>query len=228
MAPLEQLRDNPNRMETPSIYHLDVAAMYPNIILTNRLQPDAIVTENDCARCDFNDGGAEDGNQCQRRMKWSWRGEYYPAKRSEYNMIRNQLEREMFPVSSLHSGIVLNQQSNTNVQAVMKSFHDLKVSEQNALIKKRVEEYSKKVYAKKYVSKVISKESTVCQREHPFYVNTVRSFRDRRYEYKGLLKTWKKKVDEAMTEGNLTAVDEAKKLTVVYDSLQLAHKCMYV
>ena len=28
----------------PLIYHLEVAAMYPNIILTNRLQPSSIVT----------------------------------------------------------------------------------------------------------------------------------------------------------------------------------------
>ena len=33
---LEGLRDNPNIMENPMIYHLDVGAMYPNIILTNR------------------------------------------------------------------------------------------------------------------------------------------------------------------------------------------------
>lgn len=33
---LESLRDVPNREECPLIYHLDVAAMYPNIILTNR------------------------------------------------------------------------------------------------------------------------------------------------------------------------------------------------
>ena len=32
------------RDEVPLIYHLDVAAMYPNIILTNRLQPSSIVT----------------------------------------------------------------------------------------------------------------------------------------------------------------------------------------
>ena len=32
------LRDCPNRLENPIIYHLDVGAMYPNIILTNRLQ----------------------------------------------------------------------------------------------------------------------------------------------------------------------------------------------
>ena len=35
-AALEGLRDTPNREECPLIYHLDVAAMYPNIILTNR------------------------------------------------------------------------------------------------------------------------------------------------------------------------------------------------
>ena len=33
---LEDLRDTPTREEPPLIYHLDVAAMYPNIILTNR------------------------------------------------------------------------------------------------------------------------------------------------------------------------------------------------
>lgn len=36
LSSLEDIRDTPNREETPLIYHLDVAAMYPNIILTNR------------------------------------------------------------------------------------------------------------------------------------------------------------------------------------------------
>ncbi|KAI8837763.1 hypothetical protein BJ741DRAFT_603225 [Chytriomyces cf. hyalinus JEL632] len=209
---LTELRDEPNRMRLPLIYHLDVAAMYPNIILTNRLQPDAIVTENDCAACDFNEGP---DSSCQRRMIWSWRGEYFPAKRSEYNMIRNQLEREMFPTTYANGGA-----------GPSKSFHDLRLSEQDAHIKKRVEEYSKKIYARKLVNKVIDKESIVCQRENPFYVDTVRNFRDRRYTYKGLLKTWKKKVDDAVSDGDLAAVSEAKKMTVVYDSLQLAHKCI--
>jgi hypothetical protein len=30
----------------------------------------------------------------QRRMEWSWRGEYYPANRGEFETIRNQLEAE--------------------------------------------------------------------------------------------------------------------------------------
>eukprot|EP00955_Chlamydomonas_euryale_P096093 364984-Chlamydomonas_euryale.AAC.2 len=58
-----------HREETPLIYHLDVAAMYPNIILTNRLQPSAIVKDEDCAACDFN----QPGKDCLRTMEWvSW------------------------------------------------------------------------------------------------------------------------------------------------------------
>lgn len=68
---LINLRDNPTRLENPVIYHLDVGAMYPNIILTNRLQPYAVVDEEDCAACDFNIPGAV----CQKKLKWMWRGE---------------------------------------------------------------------------------------------------------------------------------------------------------
>lgn len=35
---LDTLKSQPKRVENPKIYHLDVGAMYPNIILTNRLQ----------------------------------------------------------------------------------------------------------------------------------------------------------------------------------------------
>lgn len=68
---LTALKDQPFRMEKPVIYHLDVGAMYPNIILTNRLQPSAMVDETVCAACDYNKPGA----LCQRNMKWMWRGE---------------------------------------------------------------------------------------------------------------------------------------------------------
>ncbi len=57
--------------EVPLIYHLDVAAMYPNIILTNRLQPSATVTEEDCAACDFN----APNKKCLRQMEWVSGGE---------------------------------------------------------------------------------------------------------------------------------------------------------
>lgn len=52
-------------------------AMYPNIILTNRLQPSAMVDETTCAACDFNRPGAT----CQRSMAWMWRGEYSEYRR---------------------------------------------------------------------------------------------------------------------------------------------------
>lgn len=44
-AQLEELRERPVFDCLPLIYHLDVGAMYPNIILTNRLQPMAIVDQ---------------------------------------------------------------------------------------------------------------------------------------------------------------------------------------
>lgn len=54
---LEGLRDvrSPHKHEAlPLIYHIDVAAMYPNIILTNRLQPVSIVNDQICSGCLFN------------------------------------------------------------------------------------------------------------------------------------------------------------------------------
>jgi DNA polymerase epsilon subunit 1 len=58
-------------------------------------------------------------------------------------------------------------------------------------------------------------------RENSFYVDTVRAFRDRRYHYKALVKTWKN--NEAKAE-NAGEVQEAKDRQTLYDSLQLAHK----
>lgn len=190
---LERLRDEPLREECPSIYHLDVGAMYPNIILTNRLQPDAIVDETVCASCDFNEGP---DSACQRKMPWSWRGEYFMANKGDYNMIRNQLEQEKFP--------------GRKPELPMRAFHELPHSEQEALVKKRMGEYTQKIYGKKFGTKVVEKESIVCQRENPFYVNTVRDFRDRRYEYKALLKQWKKKLEQATKIDDASAIYEGK------------------
>ena len=70
------------------------------------------------------------------------------------------------------------------------------------------------------------RSDTVCMRENPFYVNTVRDFRDRRYDYKRLTKTWKKAKAAAEAAGDPVARKEAADLETVYDSLQLAHKCI--
>ncbi|GAA5995500.1 DNA polymerase epsilon catalytic subunit [Rhodotorula paludigena] len=208
VAMLEELRDKPLRQDTPLIYHLDVAAMYPNIMLSNRLQPDSVVTEADCAACDFN----RPGKQCQRRMKWAWRGEYFPASLGEYKMIRNALENEHFPPKWPGKP--------------ERRFAELAPSEQTSLLHKRLGDYSRKVYAKTKETKIETKETIICQRENPFYINTVRTFRDRRYTYKGLHKDWKKNLDKATAGGSVPEIVEAKAMIVLYDSLQLAHKCI--
>lgn len=49
-------------------------------------------------------------------------------------------------------------------------------------------EYCHKAYKKTKVVREENRETTICQRENSFYVDTVRAFRDRRYEFKGQLK----------------------------------------
>lgn len=208
ISALEELHDNPLRQDKPLIYHLDVAAMYPNIMLSNRLQPDSVVDEAMCAVCDHN----RPGKTCDRRMTWAWRGEFFPAKRDEFNMVKFALNKEMFPPKFPNGP--------------KRRYVDLAPSEQTALLHKRLGDYSRKVYKKTKETEVVVKEAIICQRENPFYIDTVRSFRDRRYEYKGLHKTWKKNLDKAKGEQSMTAVDEANKMIVLYDSLQLAHKCI--
>ena len=175
---LEMLRDSPNREESPMIYHLDVGAMYPNIILTNRLQPSAMVSQNDCAACEFN--RAENG--CKRPMQWYWRGDYAPADISDYQATRRQLSYEKIGE---------------------KTFSELTEKEQANLISSRLKAYSHRVYKKTKITTTEERTNTVCMRENPFYVNTVRAFRDRRYDYKLLTKTWKGKKVEAEKKNDL-------------------------
>lgn len=204
---LLSLKKTPNRNECPLIYHLDVASMYPNIMTTNRLQPDSMIQESDCAACDFN----RPGKTCDRRLPWAWRGEYLPAKRDEYNMIRHALESEKFPPK--------------RPGGPPRSFTDLPSDEQATLIRKRLQIYSQKVYHKIRDSTTIVREAIICQRENPFYINTVRDFRDRRYDYKGKAKVWKGKVENLKSSGaSPIEVENAKKMIVLFDSMQLAHK----
>jgi len=203
---LQHLLEKPSQMLKPLIYHLDVGAMYPNIILTNRLQPYAAVNAATCAACDFNVPGA----QCQRTMHWSWRGKYYVASHADYAGLRDSLAYE--PLSKID---VEKFSADT--------FGELKEDEQALRIKNRVKTFCRTVYKKLTEEKVEARESVVCQREHPFYVDTVRGFRDRRYEYKHLNKVWGKKLSES--KDALTTA-QCKDMILLYDSMQLAHKCI--
>ena len=204
---LIDLKINNKRKELPLIYHVDVASMYPNIMTTNRLQPDSMKDEKDCASCDFN----RPGKSCDRKLKWAWRGEFFPAKMDEYSMVKRALQNELFP------------NKNPKSKKQFLTFEELSYADQVSHIKKRLTDYSRKVYHRVKVTETIEREAIVCQRENPFYVNTVRSFRDRRYEFKGLAKVWKGKLSK-IDPSDSHAKDEARKMIVLYDSLQLAHK----
>ncbi|KAH9255454.1 hypothetical protein BASA81_006573 [Batrachochytrium salamandrivorans] len=196
---LAEMEADCKRVESPLIYHLDVGAMYPNIILTNRLQPCAIVDDVTCASCDFN---RADSN-CKREMKWDWRGEMYPASKSEYNQLASQLEYETFDGQS---------------------FRDLSKSDKQLKTKSWLKSYCQKTYRRVKDTVVESRKATICMRENPFYVDTVKAFRDRRNEYKKQNKVWGKKTKEFPANSLERIECEAKVL--LYDSLQLAHKCI--
>ena len=97
-----------------------------------------------------------------------------PASRNEYQTIRLQLESETIPPARPGESPV--------------NFHSLPPHEQAALEKKRLADYCRKAYKRTKVTREESKSTTICQRENSFYVDTVRAFRDRRYDFKGLLK----------------------------------------
>jgi DNA polymerase epsilon subunit 1 len=58
-------------------------------------------------------------------------------------------------------------------------------------IKNEIKKYCQKIYSKAHISVTEVRRDTVCMRENSFYVDTVRAFRDRRYEFKALTKVHK-------------------------------------
>lgn len=126
------------------IYHIDVASMYPNIILTNRLQPTAVVDSKTCSNCVFN----EIENNCKKQLGWDYRVSYYPFTRNEYE--------------------------------------NLKIGTHRKDLKQKLKNFSQKNYKCQTKTEVEFREDIVCMRENPFYVDTIRDFRDLRYKYKNL------------------------------------------
>ncbi|CAN0493043.1 unnamed protein product, partial [Ectocarpus sp. 12 AP-2014] len=128
-----------------------------------------------------------------------------PASRTEYQSVKMQLTYE-------------------NVDG--KPFVELDEADQATNVRTRLKNYAHKVYKKTKITKEEERVDTVCMRENPFYVNTVRAFRDRRYDYKILTKKAKKAKSKAAEEGDAVGAKEAGDRAQVFDSLQLAHKCI--
>ncbi|RHY05129.1 hypothetical protein DYB34_011321, partial [Aphanomyces astaci] len=109
-------------------------------------------------------------------MEWVWRGEYYPATKTEFVHLQTQLSYEVVG----------------NVP-----YAQLPEDKRTSMLTDRVKQYCNTVYKKNTVTDTETRTSTVCMRENAFYVNTVRAFRDRRYDYKILTKQWQKKASAA-------------------------------
>ena len=219
------LKGTPNREEEPVVYHLDVAAMYPNIILTNRLQPTACAAGTQCPTCEYH----LDYDKVHRLMPWTWRGDMYPASRSECASIRHQVEHE-FAMERAQEREMLNRMRPADANEYrQKQRYDRGPNREERCeseIKKRLKDYCQKVYKKTKITVIEERVACVCQRENPFYVDTVRAFRDRRYEYKKLTKVWAGRIKKYSKEGDAVNEMEAKNMNILYDSLQLAHKCI--
>ena len=116
--------------------------------------------------------------------------------------LKNQLESEQFPVPDKDKTVFYRQ---------------LPRDERQRLLTERIKKYGQKVY-RRVADKPITqtKVAGICQRENPFYIDTVRAFRDRRYEYKGLVKKWKKNLDKAMASNDPVAIQEAKNMIILY------------
>lgn len=158
--------------------------MYPNIILSNRLQPVAIVNDNICAGCLFN----KEENDCKRRLEWQWKGEIFPLNRNEVAMVKARLEME-------------EEAQEEKDQAAGNNLIEKKQQTFAEKLKARIKQYCSSSYKKVHTTSIELKTDTVCMRENPFYVDTVRDFRDRRYDFKNGVKVWANKLKEAKASG---------------------------
>ncbi|VFQ71569.1 unnamed protein product [Cuscuta campestris] len=203
---LKDLHDEPIREENPRIYHLHMADLCPNIILTNRLQPPSIVTDEVCTACDFN----RPGKDCLQKLEWVWCGQTYTANRKDYYTLRRELESETV------EGIDGQSQ---------KEFLDLPESEKQAKLKDRLKIYCRKTYKRVLNKPVVElREAGICMRENSFFVDAVHILQAKRYEYKVLTKVWKGRLLEASASGSSIMIQEARVMAALCDSLHLAHK----
>ena len=125
--------------------------------------------------------------------------------------------------------------------------HQLNREEQSTKEKQRLSEYCRKAFKKVHVTRTEERQQTVCQKvsvwksnelksrqlnilvfhRKQLYVDTVRAFRDRRYDYKNQNKTAKMQVAQAIALEDPGEIKLVKNCEVLYDSLQLAHKCIF-
>lgn len=117
----------------------------------------------------------------------------FPLSKREFEQVKGQLE---YDLENAAPNAHQKQSTGGGRYALTKT------QQENEKLKQRVKQYCQKVYKQIHVKKQELKTDTVCMRENPFYVDTVRDFRDRRYEFKRLVKVWVAKLKEAQKEND--------------------------
>ncbi|CAA9989020.1 DNA polymerase epsilon, catalytic subunit a, putative [Plasmodium knowlesi strain H] len=223
---------NPSISICPNIYHLDVAAMYPNIILSHRLQPNAIVTQDHCFNCSF----YKQRHLCQKQMVWKRKLEISPIDYGHVLSLMQDLKTRLFYPQKSYFKMNNKEESDSSTNensadvplSKKKSWNELTEKQQHDELMIVIKECSQRVFKKTKVAKEVDASSLVCQRENPFYVDTVRTFRDRRYVYKKGLKECEHEKKELLKAKKIDymKIQELDDKILLNDSLQLAHKCI--
>ena len=83
-------------------------------------------------------------------------------------------------------------------------------------LKAEIKKYCQKIYSKVHISASEIRTDTVCMRENSFYVDTVRAFRDRRYEFKTKCKEQKLLAKKHKDQKDQVKAKEAEVLMDLY------------
>ncbi|XP_953446.1 DNA polymerase epsilon (catalytic subunit), putative [Theileria annulata] len=230
---LGRLRDEPNVRTYPRIYHLDVGAMYPNIIITQRLQPTAIVDEKFCEKCSY----YSESERCQKRMRWKQRLEISPIDKSQILVVMQNLKARTYQPSEIpyqhreetfEDSEVDSDTQESELKPKVRTWEQLTEREKGAHLQRAVKACSQKIFKKTRIYKEADVESIICQRENHFYVQTVQTFRDRRYAFKHLKKEGENELKELIKNGcnDPVLIKSVREKILINDSLQLAYKCI--
>ncbi|KAL8432970.1 hypothetical protein Efla_001178 [Eimeria flavescens] len=184
---LFKLQNSPFLKARPVLLHLDVAAMYPNIILTHRLQPPAIKTQQQCRECPW----YEQASECQRRLRWRRKLEVSPAEKGAILSLQQELQTRMHDVSAPTADVSnskrrgnrgigggqeqapekkgANEESSSGSDPEMREAEKQKAAKKGAAAMKSWNDLTER---QKHAELEVDEESIVCQRENPFYVET--------------------------------------------------------
>lgn len=160
--------------EPLQIIHADVASLYPSLIITYKIQPHAIVDEQECNSCPFR----ESDPPCWYTVDWTQKFEVIDATDDERKIARGLL-------SAINDPNKKKMLYKYGIKPKDKIIDILK-----KVVKKRSTKFKEKI--------LIPQKARICQKAHGFFVDEVVSVRADRYvsKYKMIEYDEKKREEE--------------------------------